>query len=178
MKYLIISDIHGSTINLEKVLTSTEFDKLLLLGDILPHGPRNDLPNGYNPKEVIKLLNPLKNKIICVRGNCDAEVDDMVLDFPILHLALISHENKHIYLTHGHKFNAQNPLNIENSIVLYGHTHITKIDYVDSNIYINLGSITLPKDNQACYAILEDNFITIYDLDKNIIQKINVHEVK
>ena len=97
MKYLIVSDIHGSTLNLKNVLKNESFDKLLLLGDILPHGPRNDLPLSYNPKEVISILNPLKDKIICVRGNCDAEVDDMVLDFPILSLACILYNNKHIY---------------------------------------------------------------------------------
>ena len=94
MKYLIITDIHGSSINLKKVLEKESFDKLLLLGDILPHGPRNDLPNGYAPKEVMNILNNLKNKIICVRGNCDAEVDDMVLEFPIMSIACIEYNNK------------------------------------------------------------------------------------
>ena len=130
MKYLVITDIHGSPVNLKKVLEKETFDKLLLLGDVLPHGPRNNLPVGYDPKEVINVLNPLKNKIICVRGNCDAEVDDMVLDFPMLSLACIEYNGKNIYLTHGHKFNSKNLLNIENSIVLYGHTHITNIEYI------------------------------------------------
>lgn len=165
MKYLIISDIHGSPINLRNVLANESFDKLLLLGDILPHGPRNDLPTGYNPKEVISILNPIKNKILCVRGNCDALVDDMVLDFPILDLACILYNDKNIYLTHGHKFNCNNHLNVENSIILYGHTHITSVSYVESNIYINIGSITLPKDNVACYAIIDHNTIMIKDID-------------
>jgi putative phosphoesterase len=173
MKYLIITDIHGSKTNLEKVLSNVEFDKLLLLGDVLPHGPRNDLPVGYAPKEVIALLNPLKDKIICVRGNCDAEVDDMVLEFPILSLACIEHNGKNIYLTHGHKYNSTNPLNTENAIVLYGHTHITKVDYVGTNIYLNIGSITLPKDNKACFAVLENSNITVFDLNNNKILEIN-----
>ncbi len=172
MKYLIITDIHGSPINLKKVLEKESFDKLLLLGDILPHGPRNDLPNGYNPKEVTSILNSLKNKIICVRGNCDAEVDDMVLDFPIMSMACIEYNNKSIYLTHGHKFNSKNLLNVENSIVLYGHTHITNVEKLDSNIYINLGSITLPKDDTSCYATLENNIFEIKNIDGVTINKV------
>ncbi len=174
MKYLIISDIHGGTTNLKQVLKEESFDKLLLLGDVLPHGPRNDLPSDYNPKEVINILNPLSNKIICVRGNCDAEVDDMVLNFPILSLACLEYNNKHIYLTHGHKYNTNNLLNIDNSIVLYGHTHITKVDYVGSNIYVNIGSITLPKDNAACYAVIENNLLQIKKINKEVIKEINI----
>ena len=173
MKYLIITDIHGSPVNLKKVLEKESFDKLLLLGDILPHGPRNDLPVGYNPKEVISILNPLKNKIICVRGNCDAEVDDMVLEFPILNLAMLEVNGKSIYLTHGHKINKDNHLNTTNSVILYGHTHITRVDYVESNIYLNIGSITLPKDNTACYAVLENNNITVYSINKEVILTID-----
>ena len=173
MKYLIITDIHGSKTNLEKVLSNVEFDKLLLLGDVLPHGPRNDLPVGYAPKEVIALLNPLKDKIICVRGNCDAEVDDMVLEFPILNLAMLEVNGKSIYLTHGHKINKDNHLNTTNSVILYGHTHITRVDHVESNIYLNIGSITLPKDNTACYAVLENSIITVYSINKEVILTIN-----
>lgn len=172
MKYLIITDIHGSPINLKKVLENESFDKLLILGDILPHGPRNDLPIGYNPKEVLSILNPLKNKIICVRGNCDAEVDDMVLEFPILNLACIEYNGKSIYLTHGHKFNSKALLNVEDSIVLYGHSHITCVEYVDSNIYINIGSITLPKDGVACYATLCDNTIEIKNISGEVFKQI------
>ena len=178
MRYLIISDIHGGVGNLKNVLNSETFDKLLLLGDILPHGPRNDLPTDYNPKEIIAILNKLKDKIIAVRGNCDAEVDDMVLEFPILSLAMIEVNGIPIYLTHGHKFNKDVNLNIANSIVLYGHTHITRIDKVENNIYINIGSITLPKDNTACYAILENDILNVYDLNKNIIVSQNIQEVK
>jgi putative phosphoesterase len=174
MKYLIISDIHGSTLNLKNVLKNESFDKLLLLGDILPHGPRNDLPLSYNPKEVISILNPLKDKIICVRGNCDAEVDDMVLDFPILSLACILYNNKHIYLTHGHKYNSKQPLNVENSVVLYGHTHITNVEYLDSNIYVNIGSISIPKDNIACYATLSNNVLEIKNVNGEVFKQVKL----
>lgn len=174
MKYLIITDIHGSPVNLKKVLEKETFDKILLLGDILPHGPRNDLPVGYNPKEVLSILNPLKNKIICVRGNCDAEVDDMVLEFPIMCVACVEYNSKCIYLTHGHKINSKNLLNVENSIILYGHTHITCIEEVNSNIYVNIGSITLPKDGVACYATLDNNVIEIKNIDGVTFKKVNL----
>ena len=173
MRYLIITDIHGGIDNLTKVLKNEKFDKLLLLGDILPHGPRNDLPSDYKPKEVISLLNNIKEKIIAVRGNCDAEVDDMVLEFPILNLAMLEVNGKSIYLTHGHKINKDNHLNTTNSVILYGHTHITRVDYVESNIYLNIGSITLPKDNTACYAVLENSIITVYSINKEVILTIN-----
>lgn len=174
MKYLIITDIHGSPVNLKKVLEKESFDKLLLLGDILPHGPRNDLPIGYNPKELLSILNPLRNKIICVRGNCDAEVDDMVLEFPIMSIACIEYNGKNIYLTHGHKFNTKSLLNVENSIILYGHTHITSIEKVDSNIYVNIGSITLPKDGVACYATLENNVLEIKNIEGVTFKNVNL----
>ncbi len=175
MRYLIISDIHGSSYYLKKVLNYFETlkcDKILILGDILYHGPRNDLPKEYNPKEVIKLLNHLKDKIIAVKGNCDAEVDSMVLDFPILDLALVN-DNFYMYMTHGHRFNPDNKLNIESgSVVLYGHTHIHKIDDVDGVTYLNPGSISLAKgDLINSFAIKEDNKITIYDLNMNVIME-------
>lgn len=174
MKFLIITDIHGSPVNLKKVLENESFDKLLLLGDVLPHGPRNDLPVGYNPKEVLNILNPLKNTIICVRGNCDAEVDDMVLEFPIMSIACIEYNGKSIYLTHGHKINSKNVINAENSIILYGHTHVTCVEKVDSNIYVNIGSITLPKDGVACYATLDNNVLEIKNIDGATFKKVDL----
>lgn len=172
MKYLIISDIHGSPKYLKEVLEKESFDKLLLLGDILPHGPRNDLPAEYNPKEVINILNPLKNKIICIRGNCDAEVDDMVLDFPILSMAVI-YDKINLYLTHGHHFNPNSLLNVNNSVVLYGHTHISCIEYIGSNIYINPGSLSIPKDHHHSYATIDEYVLTIKDISGEILKQID-----
>ncbi|MBR4123529.1 MAG: phosphodiesterase, partial [Clostridia bacterium] len=112
MKFLIASDIHGSAYYCELLIKKIEeekAEKVLLLGDILYHGPRNDLPKDYAPKKVIEMLNPLKNKLLCVRGNCDTEVDQMVLDFPILaDYALIEADGVRIFATHGHKFNLEN----------------------------------------------------------------------
>lgn len=152
MKFLIASDIHGSAYYCKKLIEAFESekaDKILLLGDILYHGPRNDLPKDYAPKEVIAMLNPLKNKILCVRGNCDTEVDQMVLDFPILaDYAILPAGDRLIYATHGHNFNNANlpPIN-KNDILLHGHTHVPVAEEFDTHTYINPGSVSIPKEN-------------------------------
>lgn len=152
MKWFIASDIHGSAYWCEKLLEAFEkeqADKILLLGDILYHGPRNDLPEGYAPKRVIEMLNPLKNKILAVRGNCDAEVDQMVLNFPILtDYAVITAGKTLIYATHGHNFNNNNlpPIN-EADILLHGHTHVPVAEKLSTHTYLNPGSVSIPKEN-------------------------------
>ena len=177
MKYLIVSDIHGSidsaNIIKEKFLT-LKCDKILLLGDILYHGPRNDLPNNYTPKQVINVLNSLKDYIIAVRGNCDAEVDQMVLDFKINQDYSLKYNSYNIYLTHGHHVNYLSPKSFEDkTIIIHGHTHIIRKDEVDNNTYVNIGSITLPKENTArCYAILENNSIVVYDINDKEVFKV------
>lgn len=152
MKWLIASDIHGSAYYCKKLLEVFEkegADRILLLGDILYHGPRNDLPRDYAPKEVIAMLNPMSDKIMCVRGNCDTEVDQMVLTFPILaDYALISAEKKLIFATHGHNHNSQNLPSIKSGdILLHGHTHVPVCVESESHIYINPGSTSIPKEN-------------------------------
>lgn len=166
MKYLIISDIHGSSYYLKMILNKESFDYLILLGDILPHGPRNDLPYGYNPKEVISILNPIASKIIAVRGNCDAYVDDMVLDFELSDSSSLLYNNKMIFMTHGHNHKA---FTKQNCVIFCGHTHISEIRYVDSNLVINPGSCSIPKDSHKSYAILENNIIQIKDVETSTI---------
>lgn len=168
MKYLIISDIHGSYYYLNKALKvfkKEKCDKILILGDVLYHGPRNDLPKQYAPKKIIPLLNEITDKIICVRGNCDAEVDQMVLKFPIRKGKEID-DNITAYVTHGHKINPQNSYKKKKvDVVLFGHSHIHEITNVDGVTYINPGSISIPKgDKINSYAIWENNTITIYNL--------------
>jgi hypothetical protein len=167
MKYLIISDIHGSSKYLKMVLDKhQDFDKLIILGDILYHGPRNNLPEGYNPKEVIEILNGLSEKIIAVRGNCDAKVDLMVLKFAIEDGRWIKIDKHRVFLTHGDEFNSDRvPTKMFKYVMLYGHFHknvITKIS--DKITSINIGSLAIPKDNHFSYAIIEDNKLTSYDL--------------
>lgn len=176
MKYLIISDIHGAYNNLYNVLNKETFDKIILLGDILPHGPRNNIPMDYKPKEVANLLNNYKDIIIAVKGNCDAEVDEMVLEFPIIELGLIDFI-KPIYLTHGHKFNPDKPLNVLEGIVLYGHTHIKKIDKVNDVIYLNPGSIGIPKDDIASYGIMDNEGIKIKDMNNNVLMEVSFEAI-
>ncbi len=152
MKYLIASDIHGSSYYCNQLLEAYKkenADRLLLLGDVLYHGPRNDLPKDYNPKEVITMLNAVKQNLLCVRGNCDTEVDQMVLEFPILaDYCILSDEHCLIYATHGHNYNEDllPPLQ-KGTILLCGHTHIPKYTIHDNFIYLNPGSVSIPKEN-------------------------------
>lgn len=162
MKLMFASDIHGSALWCEKMLSAyknEQAEKLCLLGDILYHGPRNDLPEGHAPKEVIKLLNPLKNEILCVRGNCDTEVDQMVLDFPVLSdSALIYANGLEIFLSHGHIFNPEKLPNIpQGSVMINGHTHIPKDVTIDKIRCLNCGSTALPKENTPHSYIIYEN---------------------
>lgn len=162
MKLLIASDIHGSAYWCRKLCDLVEAenpDKLILLGDLLYHGPRNDLPRGYAPKEVIPMLSRYADKIIAVRGNCEAEVDQMVLPFPCMaEYSQLLMEGIPFYLTHGHHANpdALPPLP-EGSIFLSGHTHV-KLDEVRNGIRcLNPGSVSIPKDGSHSCLIFENN---------------------
>ena len=170
MKLLIASDIHGSAYWCEKLVRAFEkskAEKMILLGDILYHGPRNDLPEGYAPKEVTSLLNPLKEKLLCVRGNCDTEVDQMVLDFPVMaEYAYICVDGLNIFATHGHKFNcdALPPLS-DGDILLHGHTHIPAFEKYERFTYVNPGSVSIPKDSSDhSYIILENGKFRFFTL--------------
>ena len=152
MKWMIASDIHGSAYYCEKLLEAykrEQADRLLLLGDILYHGPRNDLPRDYAPKKVIAMLNEMKQDILCVRGNCDTEVDQMVLQFPVLaDYAVLTAGTRLIYVTHGHVYNNSNLPPIQpGDILLHGHTHIPACKEVDAHMYLNPGSVSIPKEN-------------------------------
>ena len=150
MKLLIASDIHGSAAGCRKLLEAWDREKperVLLLGDILYHGPRNDLPEEYAPRAVIAMLNERRKALLCVRGNCDTEVDQMVLDFPILaDYAWIADEGCRIFATHGHVYNAEHlpPLQ-SGEILLHGHTHIPAWEDHGSFRYFNPGSVSIPK---------------------------------
>ena len=175
MKLMIASDIHGSAYYCEKMIEAykrEKADKLLLLGDILYHGPRNDLPKDYNPKAVIAMLNAMKEELLCVRGNCDTEVDQMVLEFPILaDYCFIELDGHTIFATHGHHHNPKNPPMLEKGdILLNGHTHIPANQDMGNFTYMNPGSVSIPKENSAHgYMIYDQKFIW-KDLEGNVIE--------
>lgn len=151
MKWMIASDIHGSAYWCRKLLEAYEKEgeeRLLLLGDLLYHGPRNDLPREYDPKAVISMLNNYKNEILCVRGNCEAEVDQMVLEFPVMaDYALLPFGERLIYITHGHKVTKASPPPLKpGDIVLYGHTHIPDNSEAGGIRWLNPGSVSIPKN--------------------------------
>lgn len=161
MKLLIASDIHGSAYWCRKLMETIEAeqpDKILLLGDLLYHGPRNDLPKEYAPKEVIPMLSSLKERILAVRGNCEAEVDQMVLPFPCMaDYAMVEADGLTIYLTHGHLHDPANlPPLLPGTVFLSGHTHV-KMDQTEGSIRcLNPGSVSIPKDGSHSCLICEN----------------------
>lgn len=177
MKLMIASDLHGSayyTRVLLNAMVRENPDKLLLLGDLLYHGPRNDLPRDYAPKKVIEMLNCCRGKLLCVRGNCDAEVDQMVLDFPILaEYAVLYINGLTIYAVHGHK-NMDLPTE-EKALIVSGHTHIPAIYQENRRYYANPGSAAIPK-KESChgYMLLEGLTLTHKALEaeerENVLQ--------
>ncbi|MBQ0065993.1 MAG: phosphodiesterase [Firmicutes bacterium] len=180
MRWMIASDIHGSYKYCKKLIEAYEKEeasRLILLGDILYHGPRNDIPEEYAPKKVIELLNQRKKDILCIRGNCDTEVDQMVLDFPILaDYAIFTQGNLTVYATHGHHYNVERPLPMkERDILLYGHTHIPMYQYKDGIHYMNPGSVSIPKaGSQHGYIIWEENQFFWKDLEGNTLRQVEV----
>lgn len=167
MKYMIASDIHGSSYYCQKLMDAYKYekpDRLILLGDILYHGPRNDLPKEYAPKKVIEMLNSISDSILCVRGNCDCEVDQMVFDFPCLaDYSMLYINGLFIYCTHGHL----KPVKLKSgSLLLCGHTHVPTLEDRDGIIYMNPGSVSIPKENSPhSYMILEDCVFIWKDLE-------------
>lgn len=177
MTFLIASDLHGSaryTRLLTEAFAAEGADRLILLGDILYHGPRNDLPAGYAPKEVIALLSPLKDRILCVRGNCDTEVDQMVLPFPILaDYAVMPVGSRLCYMTHGHVYHSDHlPPLTPGDILLHGHTHVPACQEHPTHVYLNPGSVSIPKEgSHHGYMTLRDGLFLWKDFDGNVLRQ-------
>lgn len=176
MKWMIASDLHGSAYYCRKMLEAFEregADRLFLLGDLLYHGPRNDLPREYAPKEVISLLNGKREKLLCVRGNCDAEVDQMVLEFPVLaDYAVLPVGRRLIYATHGHIYHVKNlPPLAPGDVLLHGHTHVPAwTEFGQGNLYLNPGSVSIPKENSPhSYMTLEENTMQWKELESSAV---------
>lgn len=181
-KLFFISDIHGSLYYLKKALEIYENEKadyIIILGDELYHGARNPLPKDYNPKEVAELLNNYKDKIIAVRGNSDSEVDQMVLEYPMMSAySIVLHNGRRLFLTHGHIYDRDKLPNLSSGdAIIYGHIHLPLAEKQNNIFVINPGSITLPKEgNPNSYGILENNNFKIKDLDGNVVKEISFNE--
>jgi putative phosphoesterase len=169
-KIMIASDIHGSAYYCKLMLDcykKEEADLLVLLGDILYHGPRNDLPRDYAPKEVIAMLNPLADQILAVRGNCDTEVDQMVLDFNVLcEQAHLYVNDEHLVLVHGHKLEGTSmPALRQGDYLICGHTHIPKFEAKSNYTYVNPGSVSIPKEGSCHSYLIFDKGFTFKNLE-------------
>ena len=181
MKLLIASDIHGSAFYCRQLLDAWDReqpDRALLLGDILYHGPRNDLPRDYAPKDVIAMLNERKDSILCVRGNCDTEVDQMVLSFPVMaDYALLFLDGITVYATHGHVYNTGHlpPLR-PGDVLLHGHTHVPAWQQTENCLYLNPGSVAIPKENSPhSYMTLENGLFLWKDLEGKAYHQMRLH---
>ncbi len=176
MKLMFASDIHGSALYCAQLLSAFAregADRLFLLGDLLYHGPRNDLPEGYAPKEVITRLSGVADRLLCVRGNCDTEVDQMVLPFPILaDYALLYLDGKPVYLTHGHHISEKEPPHMaEEYILICGHTHVPAYRRHNGYLYLNPGSVSIPKEGSVRgYMVYEDGIFTWKALDGTVTE--------
>lgn len=179
MKYLFLSDIHGSLPALEAVLRfyrSEHCGMMCILGDILNYGPRNRIPEGIDPKGIAERLNAMKDEIIAVRGNCDSEVDQMLLQFPIMaDYALVVDEGVRLLLTHGHVYNENNMPPGRHDVLACGHTHLWKLEKRGTTAVCNLGSVTFPKGgNEPTFAVYEHRMLTVHRLDGTVVGQMRV----
>ncbi|MCQ2388013.1 MAG: phosphodiesterase [Clostridia bacterium] len=175
MKYIIASDIHGSSFYCKKIIEEfkkNNADKIILLGDIYNHGPRNPFPKDYAPMDVANLLNSVKNNLIVIKGNCDSQVDTLISEFDFIENMLLEVNGKSLFLSHGHIFNKDFPPKTKFDVIIYGHFHTGFIEEKDGVVFVNSGSVSLPKDGtRNSYLLLDDNVLYLKDFDDNIIDK-------
>ncbi len=178
MKFLIASDVHGSLFYAEKIvdiMKAEKAEKLVLLGDIYNHGPRNPFPENYNPGEVASLFNAIKDNLIVIKGNCDSEVDKMISQFDFIENAVIVSGGKTVFLTHGHVYNKDAMPKTSFDCIVYGHFHTGFIEKVGETVVANAGSVSLPKNNTpSSYMILEEGVLTLKNIEGEVIAKENL----
>ncbi|MDE7439611.1 MAG: phosphodiesterase [Clostridia bacterium] len=179
MKLFIVSDLHGSAEYCRQMIdafVNEDADKLLILGDVLYHGPRNELPEVYSPKAVVAMLDTVKEKIICVSGNCDAEIDKDLLPFPVLSdLGAIFVDGINIYFAHGHK---PEPILSKGDVYLTGHTHVQLNTIENGHYHLNPGSVSIPKENsKQGYIVYEDKKFTFKDLNGEVFDEVEIKEI-
>lgn len=179
MKYLLVSDIHGSLPALERVLEfyrKENCDMMLILGDILNYGPRNGLPEGLDPKGIAERLNAMASDIVAIRGNCDSEVDQMLLHFPILSdYTMLIDNGRRLFLTHGHIYNEERMPAVRTDAFVYGHTHLWKLEQHDNTIVCNLGSVTFPKGgNEPTFGLYDNGTLSIRRIDGELLKEVKL----
>ena len=178
MKFLIASDLHGSAYYASKIveiMKEEKADKLIFLGDIYNHGPRNPLPQEYNPMKVSEILNSIKEDIIVIKGNCDSQVDTMISEFDFIENMCVAVGSKTAFLTHGHVYNKDAMPKTKFDVLIYGHFHTGFIETINGSIVANTGSLSLPKNNtKNSYIILDEEKLTLKDMDGTIIKSINL----
>lgn len=180
MKYLFVSDIHGCLPTLEQVLDFYErgsYDMLCILGDIINYGPRNRIPEGINPQGIVERLNAMKDNIVAIRGNCDSEVDQMLLDFPVMaDYAIVVESGLRLFLTHGHVYDEKSRPALSTDVFVYGHTHLWKLERdTGGRVVCNLGSITFPKGgNEPTFATLENGVMAVRRLDGSVVKELKL----
>ena len=174
MKYLVISDIHGSSFyakKIEEIYNRENPDKIILLGDLYYHGPRNSLTEEYNPMEVVKVLNKYKDIILCTKGNCDAEVDEKISEFKFQDHIELKIKGVDFFFSHGHKYNKDNIPPV-GQVVVYGHLHTSFISEEYGIIFVNPGSIALPRNHtKHSYLVIDDKKLILKDIDGNRIDE-------
>lgn len=182
MKYIIASDLHGSAEHIEMLLKAFEREKgdfLILLGDILYHGPRNRLPKEYDTKKAAELLNRMGDRIVCVRGNCDAEVDQAMLEFPVLSESgfVVTETGLRLFITHGHTYNPIEPPRLPaGSVMLSGHTHVPASFASEEGVwFLNPGSVSIPKNGSPhSYIALEGDTFLWKTLEGEVYRELTV----
>ncbi|NGZ73938.1 phosphodiesterase [Saccharibacillus alkalitolerans] len=180
-KLAIISDIHGSAAGLQRALEQADregAERILLLGDLLYHGPRNPLPEGYDPQEVARLLNSRKTQVVgAVRGNCDAEVDQMLIGFAVMgEYAVLLHEERKMFVTHGHHRRMDDlPDLLPGDVFMQGHTHIPVAETRGGIHLFNPGSVSLPKGGYPpSYGLLDGSGLAVKGLDGAEIMRLEL----
>ncbi len=175
---MVFSDIHGSSFfakEIDRIIKKEYPDKIILLGDLYYHGPNNSLSEEYDPLKVADILNKYTERIIAVKGNCDAEVDEMISKFKLEEKIITDIAGKKIFISHGHKYNKDKLPSDNFQIMLSGHTHIGEITQIDDKLFVNPGSVSIPRDGYNSYCLIEDNSIMIKDIiDDAIIDSISI----
>ncbi len=178
MKFLIASDVHGSSYFAQAILnraTAENADKIILLGDIYNHGPRNPFPKDYAPMQVAEIFNSVKDKLIVIKGNCDSQVDTLISEFDFIESGVVVSAGKTVFLTHGHVYNKDMPPKTQFDAVIYGHFHTGFIEKSGDVVFVNCGSVALPKNGTPnSYVILEQDKISLKTIDGNVIDEIDL----